>query len=90
MIPRATWTPLFETIVRFVPSPNVDRAGPFQMQISSLAYSSYVGAIGVGRIARGTVKPNTSVVVVDRDWRAPQRADLASAWFSRLAADRDG
>ncbi|MFH0350851.1 MAG: translational GTPase TypA [Chromatiales bacterium] len=60
-------TPLFETIVKFVPSPKVNRAGPFQMQISSLAYSSYVGAIGVGRIARGTVKPNTSVVVVDRD-----------------------
>ncbi len=65
--PAGDMTPLFETIVKFVPLPNVNRAGPFQMQISSLAYSSYVGAIGVGRIARGTVKPNTSVVVVDRD-----------------------
>ena len=65
--PAGDMTPLFETIVKFVPSPNVNRAGPFQMQISSLAYSSYVGAIGVGRIARGTVKQNTSVVVVDRD-----------------------
>ena len=65
--PAGDMTPLFETIVKFVPLPNVNRAGPFQMQISSLAYSSYVGAIGVGRIARGTVKPNTSVVVVDRN-----------------------
>ena len=65
--PAGDMTPLFETIVKFVPSPDVNRGGPFQMQISSLAYSSYVGAIGVGRIARGTVKPNTSVVVVDRD-----------------------
>ncbi|MFH0342041.1 MAG: translational GTPase TypA [Chromatiales bacterium] len=64
--PAGDMTPLFETIVKFVPPPDVNRAGPFQMQISSLAYSSYVGAIGVGRIARGTVRPNTSVVVVDR------------------------
>jgi len=78
--PAGDMTPLFETIVKFVPSTNVNRAGPFQMQISSLAYSSYVGAIGVGRIARGTVRPNTSVVVVDRDGRrfAAQVSSLAA------------
>lgn len=60
-------TPLFETIVKQVPQPKVNLAGPFQMQISSLAYSSYVGAIGIGRISRGRIKTNTSIVVVDRD-----------------------
>ncbi|HFD13567.1 MAG TPA: translational GTPase TypA, partial [Crenotrichaceae bacterium] len=39
--------------------------GPFQMQISSLDYSSYVGIIGIGRIQRGLIKKNASVVVVD-------------------------
>ncbi|MGH8582716.1 MAG: translational GTPase TypA [Gammaproteobacteria bacterium] len=58
-------TPLFETIVREVPPPKVDPQGPFQMQISSLSYSSYVGAIGIGRITRGTVTTNTPVVVAD-------------------------
>lgn len=60
-------TPLFEAIVAQVPPPKVDANGPLQMQISSLDYSSYVGAIGVGRITRGTIRPNQSVVIVDRD-----------------------
>ncbi len=60
-------TPLFEAIVKQVPPPKVDANGPLQMQISSLDYSSYVGAIGVGRITRGTIRPNQSVVIVDRD-----------------------
>lgn len=60
-------TPLFETIVEQVPQPKVNLGGPFQMQISSLAYSSYVGAIGIGRISRGRIKTNTPILVVDRD-----------------------
>jgi GTP-binding protein len=60
-------TPLLETIVEHVPQPKVNLAGPFQMQISSLAYSSYVGAIGIGRISRGRIKTNTPILVVDRD-----------------------
>ncbi|MGV2481625.1 UNVERIFIED_CONTAM: translational GTPase TypA, partial [Salmonella enterica subsp. enterica serovar Weltevreden] len=43
-------TPLFETIVDRVPVPDVHPDEPFQMQITSLAYSSYVGVIGTGRI----------------------------------------
>ena len=60
-------TPLFETIVKYVRPPQVDPTGPFQMQVSSLQYSSYVGVIGIGRIARGRIKTNTQVVVVDHE-----------------------
>ncbi|MEX2488412.1 MAG: translational GTPase TypA [Pseudomonadales bacterium] len=60
-------TPLFETIVEKVVPPDVDPDGPFQMQITSLAYSSYVGVIGTGRIKRGRIKPNTSVSVISRE-----------------------
>jgi GTP-binding protein len=60
-------TPLFEAIVEHCPVPDVDPDGPFQMQISTLDYSSFVGAIAVGRIQRGSVKPNQQVVVVKRD-----------------------
>ncbi len=60
-------TPLFETIVEKVSSPDVELEAPFQMQISSLDYSSYVGAIGIGRIKRGKVQTNSPVVVVDRE-----------------------
>ena len=58
--------PLFEAILEHVPPPDVDRDGPFQMQISSLDFNSYVGLIGIGRIKRGEVKPNTPVKVIDR------------------------
>jgi GTP-binding protein len=60
-------TPLLDAIVREVPPPDVDEDGPFQMQISSLAYSSYLGVMGVGRIRRGRVERNTPVVAVDRE-----------------------
>ena len=58
---------LFHTIIERVPAPQVNSEGPLQMQISALDYSSYVGVIGVGRITRGTLSPNSPVVVVDRE-----------------------
>ncbi|MEZ5507532.1 MAG: translational GTPase TypA [Gammaproteobacteria bacterium] len=60
-------TPLFETIVEKVSPPEVDLEGPFQMQISSLDYSSYLGVIGIGRVKRGKLKAGSQVKVVDRD-----------------------
>jgi GTP-binding protein len=59
-------TPLFETIIEHVSAPDVDANGPFQMQVSTLDYNSYVGVIGIGRIRRGVLKPNTAVKIVDR------------------------
>ncbi|MXR70020.1 translational GTPase TypA [Shewanella sp. JBTF-M18] len=63
----ADMTPLFETIVEKVSSPDADAEGDFQMQISQLDYNSYVGVIGVGRIKRGSVKVNQQVTVVGAD-----------------------
>ncbi|MFP4271678.1 MAG: translational GTPase TypA [Halothiobacillaceae bacterium] len=60
-------TPLYETIIREVSPPDVDRDGPFQLQVSSLDYNPYVGVIGVGRIKRGSVRTNTPVKVIDKD-----------------------
>ncbi|HAC66005.1 MAG TPA: translational GTPase TypA, partial [Cyanothece sp. UBA12306] len=60
-------TPLFQAIVDKVKAPDVDLDGPFQMQVSSLDYNSYVGMIGIGRIKRGKVKTNSPVKVIDRD-----------------------
>ena len=65
--PTDNMDPLLEAIVKYVPPPNVDLNGPFQMQISSLDYSSYVGAIGIGRIKRGKIKTNTPVTIINRD-----------------------
>lgn len=63
--PSSDLTPLFETIVEKVAPPNVDPQGPFQMQIITLDYSSYVGSIGIGRIQRGTVKMNMPITLID-------------------------
>ena len=60
-------TPLFEAIVQHCPPPQVDEDGPLQLQVSQLDYSSYVGAIGIGRIKRGKLRRNSPVAVVDRD-----------------------
>jgi GTP-binding protein len=60
-------TPLFEAITQHVQPPQVDLDGPFQMRVSSLDYSSYVGVIGVGRIQRGSVHTNMPVTIVDHE-----------------------
>ncbi len=57
-------TPLFQMIVDHVTPPELDRDGPFQMQISALDYDSFVGVIGVGRISRGTLKPGTDIQLI--------------------------
>jgi GTP-binding protein len=54
---------LFQAIIDNVPAPDVNEDGPLQMQVSALDYSSYVGVIGLGRIARGTIKTGSQVVV---------------------------
>ena len=56
---------VFEHIVAHCPAPDVDPDGPLQLQISALDYSSYVGAIGIGRISRGVLARNQRVAVID-------------------------
>jgi len=57
-------TPLFQAIVDHVPTPDVDRDGPLQLQVSSLDYDPYVGVLGIGRVTRGQVTANTAVAIV--------------------------
>ena len=56
---------LFDAIVTHAPVPPVDPDGPFQMQISALDYSPYVGVIGIGRIQRGQVRRNDPVAIAE-------------------------
>ncbi|MFC4822383.1 translational GTPase TypA [Dokdonella ginsengisoli] len=60
-------TPLYEAIMQHVPKPPVDADGSFQMRISQLDYSNYVGLIGIGRVQRGKVRTNMPVTVLDRE-----------------------
>jgi GTP-binding protein len=60
----ANLTPLFETIVQYFPEPTVDPDGPFQMLISTLDHSPYVGRIAIGRIERGHVTVGERVALL--------------------------
>jgi GTP-binding protein len=60
-------TPLYEAIMKHVSPPQVDPDGAFQMRISQLDYSNYVGLIGIGRIQRGKIRTNMPVAVIDRE-----------------------
>ena len=77
-------TPLFQTIVDHVAPPPVDPDGPFQMRITSLSYSNYVGVIGIGRIQRGTIRPNMQVSVVNREGKARNAKVLQVLGFMGL------
>jgi len=76
--------PLFETVIKHVPIPDVDPDEPFQLQVSALDYSSYVGVIGIGRINSGRIKTNTQVVIVDVEGKQRQGRILQVLGFHGL------
>jgi len=56
--------PLFDTVLEHVPPPVGDAAGPLQLQIAALDYSSYIGRLGIGRIRRGTLRAGATVALL--------------------------
>ena len=67
--------PLFDIILKHVPAPVGNADEPLQLQISALDYSSFVGRIGIGRISRGSLKPNQDVMVLAGD-SIPKKARI--------------
>ena len=61
----ADMTPLFETILKHVPTPPGAADAPLQLQIAALDYSTYTGRLGVGRILNGRIKPGLQVAVMN-------------------------
>jgi len=59
-------TPLLDGILKYVPAPKVAE-GPLQMQITSLDYSSFLGRIAVGKVARGSIKESQTVALMQAD-----------------------
>lgn len=76
--------PLFETIVKHTPVPDVDPDGTLQLQISALDYSSYTGVIGIGRVIRGSLKRNQQVVVMSPDGKTRKAKVLQPFGFMGL------
>ena len=63
--------PLFETILDYIPAPEVEPEEPFQMLVSAIDYNEFVGRIAIGRIERGTIKQNQEIVVCN--YHAPEQ-----------------
>jgi GTP-binding protein len=84
--PSEDMTPLFEAIIEQVEPPKVDPDAPFQMQVITLDYNSYVGVIGIGRILRGKLRTNMPVTLVDRDGK--QRNARVGQVFGFLGLER--
>ena len=72
--PGTDMRPLFESVLKYVPVRDDDSDGPLRLQICSLDYSSYVGKIGIGRVARGKIKPLQEVVIQDGPEGTPIKA----------------
>jgi GTP-binding protein len=65
--PRDDMRELFETVLEEIPAPEVDLTAPFQMLVTNLDYSEYLGRIVVGRVRRGEVRRGESVNLIHKD-----------------------
>ncbi len=74
--PGTDMRPLFESVLKYVPVRDDDTSAPLQLQICSLDYSSYVGKIGIGRVARGTIRPLQDVIIQDGPEGSSKKAKI--------------
>lgn len=65
--------PLMETIIKEIPAPHGEAEGPLQMMVTTLDADDYVGRVAVGRIIRGSIKTNQSVIVINGDQESKAR-----------------
>ncbi len=77
-------TPLFEAIVKYVPPPTISSEPFFQMLVSNLDYSDYLGRIALGRIVSGRVAVGDSIVCIHRDDRRERATVTALYTFAGL------
>lgn len=68
--PGSSLTPLFETILDYIPAPEAEEGEPFQMLVSSIDYNEFVGRIAIGRIERGMIRQNQEIAVCN--YHAPE------------------
>ncbi len=76
----ADLTPLFETIMNYIPAPEGDENGPLQLLVSSIDYNDYVGRIGIGRIERGSIKVGQEAMISNYHNKdaAPKRTKIVT------------
>jgi GTP-binding protein len=91
--------PVFDEIIRYIPSPKGDSEGPLQLLVSSLSYSSFLGRLAIGKITSGFLKVNQDIVVAKEDaiisssrvtklykFRANEQVEIKEAFVGEIIA----
>ena len=80
--PGTDLTPLFDTILKYIPGPECDTEAPFQMLVSSIDYNDFVGRIAIGRIERGVIEQNQEIAVCNyHDPDSPHKKAKATSLY---------
>ncbi len=84
--------PLMQTIVKEIPAPQGDAEGPLQMMVTTLEADDYVGRVAIGRVIRGSVRPNQNVVVIsgDHETKAKVGKGYGEQGLKRVEVDEAG
>ena len=81
-------SPLFDAIIKHVPAPPSDDTGPFQMLISTIDHSPYLGRLGIGRIERGTIHVGDAVALLPLDESQKAEQSRVTKLFAYEGLDR--
>jgi GTP-binding protein len=87
-VPPTDLTPLFETIVRTVPQPPSDAEGAFQMLVSTIDYSPYLGRLAIGRVERGMVRVGDAVTLIPLEPTRPHERARVTKLFGIEGLER--
>ncbi len=84
--------PLMQTIVKEIPAPHGSSSGPLQMMVTTLEADEYVGRVAVGRIIRGSIQPNQSVVLINGDQETKAKVGKVFTYqgLSRVETEKAG
>ncbi|MEJ7811642.1 MAG: translational GTPase TypA [Gemmatimonadaceae bacterium] len=86
--PNGDLGPLFEAIVRHVPAPSGDTSGPFQMLVSTIDHSPYLGRLGIGRLERGTVHVGDTIALLPMETTRPAERSRVTKLYLFEGLDR--
>jgi GTP-binding protein len=87
-VPPVDLTPLYETIIKAVPPPPSDATGDFQMLVSTIDYSPYLGRLGIGRVERGSVRVGQTVALLPLDTNQPSERARVTKLYAFEGLDR--